>query len=135
VGEGRGEGPTTTSYHGGRHGAPLTDLSRKLRRTSTDAERLLWSKLRAGRLDGAKFRRQHEFGPYILDFFCAKKSLAIELDGSQHTTAAGVESDEARTRYLAGRGVKVLRFTNLEVMRETDAVLQRILEVLLGPSP
>src|SRR5207244_9359425 len=96
---------------------------------------LLWSKIRGSQLYGAKFRRQHEFGPYILDFFCAEQRVAIELDGSQHITSDGVASDEARSRYLAAQHVRVIRFTNLEVMRETDAVLQRILEVLIGPSP
>ena len=125
----------TTSYHGGRGGAPYTDLSRKLRSTSTDAERRLWRHIRDRQLAGAKFRRQHQFGPYILDFFCAERCLAIELDGSQHTVPRGAAEDALRTRYLVDRGVRVLRFTNLEVMGETQGVLQKMLEVLVGPSP
>ncbi|MBW3550243.1 MAG: DUF559 domain-containing protein, partial [Proteobacteria bacterium] len=70
--------------------------ARRLRGTSTDAERKLWHHLRAGQLDGLKFRRQHPIPPYVADFFCESLKLVVELDGSQHTK----ESDRSRTLLL-----------------------------------
>ena len=105
MGEGRGEGPITTNYRGGRAGAPDVDLSRKLRRSSTDAERALWSRLRGGTI-GVKFRRQHQFGPYILDFYCTAAKVVVELDGAQHLTPAGLLADADRSGYLASRGLR-----------------------------
>ena len=99
--------------------------ARRLRREMTDAERKLWSKLRANQL-GVKFRRQVPFGRYILDFFCVKANLCIELDGSQHYTDAGRRKDEERDEYLRAQGVEVLRFTNIEALRNTDDVVQTI---------
>ena len=104
----------------------MAGLSRQLRRESTDAERILWRHLRDRQLAGAKFRRQHQFGPYILDFYCAEHHLAVEADGGQHYSDAGETRDAERTRYLAARGVRVLRFTNIEILQETDAVLDCI---------
>ncbi len=101
----------------------------------TDAESRLWYTLRRHGLEGRKFRRQHPFGPYILDFYCPSARLVVELDGGQHYEDEGLRSDEVRTRYLESRGLRVLRFTNLEALQETDAVLNSILEALGDPSP
>jgi very-short-patch-repair endonuclease len=109
---------------------------RALRRSATPAESLLWSHLRAKRLVGFKFRRQHPVGPYILDFYCAGERLAVELDGGQHFGKAAQEYDEHRTAFLLRRGVRVLRFANDVVFREREAVLESILSALgVGPSP
>jgi very-short-patch-repair endonuclease len=84
----------------GRRNPPLPSTSReqarRLRGTSTDAERELWYRLRAGRLNGFTFRRQHPTPPYVVDFFCREAGLVVEIDGSQHS--AGM--DAARTKFL-----------------------------------
>lgn len=109
--------------------------ARSLRRATTDAEARLWYRLRRQGLAGYKFRRQHPFGPYILDFYCTQARLVVEVDGGQHAEAEHVLRDMERTRYLERRGLSVLCFNNQEVMLETDAVLGVILEALVSPSP
>jgi very-short-patch-repair endonuclease len=108
---------------------------RELRRNATDAERALWSLLRSRQLSDLKFRRQHSVGPYILDFYCAACKLAVELDGGQHLTPAGEQHDQKRTDYLAARGVRVLRFSNRDLLTEADGVLQAIILHCLAPHP
>ena len=107
---------------------------RTLRRGETDAEHALWLLLRSRRLAGHKFRRQHSVGPYVLDFYCAEAHLAVEADGGQHYTPAGLASDAARTAYLEAAGIHVLRFSNVEVLTQRDAVLEALLIALTsGP--
>ena len=117
----------------------LRARARRLRSEQTDAERALWQRLRGKRLDGLKFRRQHVFGPWILDFYCPERRLAVELDGGQHNEAENRRRDEARTAFLEHRGVAVLRYSNLEALRETGAVLEdigrRAAERQPAPSP
>jgi very-short-patch-repair endonuclease len=126
----------TADFRNGRRGVELLRPVRRLRRDLTDAERKLWSLLRSRRLNAVKFRRQHEFGPYILDFYCAQHRLAIEADGSQHYEPEGLELDAERDHYLATYGVRILRFTNLEILNETEGVADRIVQVLEEtPSP
>jgi very-short-patch-repair endonuclease len=110
---------------------------RQLRRNSTDAEAALWFHLRAKRFSGFKFRRQHPCGPFILDFYCAKRALAIELDGGQHFDQRSQSYDERRTAYLGERGISMLRFPNDVLFRELPAVLDAIALALGidGPSP
>ena len=109
-------------------------FARKLRKHQTDAERHLWFYLRGRRLGGYKFRRQYQVGPYILDFICLKKKLAIELNGGQHNEQS--EYDDQRTNYLAERSYVVMRFWNHEVFQETKDVLEMILEALdASPDP
>src|SRR5215211_934710 len=114
-------------YRGGVTRTKLGEASRHLRRELTQAEAKLWRSLRHRQLGGWKFRRQHEFGPYILDFYCADQHLAVEADGSQHFEAEQMAYDAARTEYLAAHGVRVLRFTNLEILQRTEPVLECIL--------
>jgi very-short-patch-repair endonuclease len=99
---------------------------RALRQKATAAEAFLWRRLRARALLGFKFRRQHPLGGYILDLFCARRRLAIELDGGQHFEAAKMAYDQRRTEYLRSRGITVLRFTNDQVFVETEAILESI---------
>lgn len=106
------------------------DRARALRRRMTDAEQVLWRRLRDRRLRGHKFRRQHPLGPYVLDFFCEAVKLAIEIDGGQHATR--VEADEVRTRWLNQHGCRVLRFWNDEVLGNVDGVLTAILMAIDG---
>jgi very-short-patch-repair endonuclease len=107
---------------------------RQLRRASTPAEALLWSLLRGHRFAGFKFRRQHSFGPYILDFFCYERRLAIELDGGQHFDPVIAEYDRRRTHRLASSGITLLRFPNDLVRRETAGVLDAIAAALTPPA-
>jgi very-short-patch-repair endonuclease len=102
-----------------------------LRKTMTDAERKLWSRLRGEQL-GVKFRRQHPYGNSVLDFVCLEHMLVIEVDGSQHIEDE--KPDKERTEKLLKSGFKVLRFWNNQVLNETEAVVQSIWDVL-NPSP
>ena len=101
-------------------------LSRRLRQTSTEAEQKLRYRLRGGRLNSYKFRRQHPVPPYIVDLYCEAKRLVVELDGSQHNE----QLDQTRTQYLASQGMTVLRFWDNEALEQTDAVLEAILNAL-----
>ncbi len=110
--------------------APFTKTNaRSLRSNQTAAEAQLWFYLRK-HATGFKFRRQHPVGPYIVDFYCATAHLVIEVDGGQHFEPDGLQKDAARTRDIQARGLKVIRFTNTEVLHETDSVLSVILEAL-----
>jgi len=95
-----------------------------LRRDQTEAENKVWFELRARRLEGAKFRRQHRVGPYIADFCCLEYRLIVELDGGQH--AEETEGERERKKFLAAEGFRVLRFWNHDVLTSIDAVLEEI---------
>ena len=110
------------------------DRCRRLRRHATDAEDGLWRMLRGRRLLGAKFRRQHDFGPHVLDFFCPDAGLVVEADGGQHFLPDGVVKDEIRTRFLSDQGLRVLRFTDREILLEPAAVQAQIAFALAGMS-
>jgi very-short-patch-repair endonuclease len=106
----------------------------------THAEEILWSRLRAHRLDGHKFRRQHALGSYIVDFVCLKARLAIEVDGETHDAASRQALDAKRTTYLEKLGFRVLRFENYQMVEELDAVIETISAALMRayaplPSP
>ena len=103
----------------------LVERARKLRRESTDAEARLWQMLRDRNL-GPKFRRQCPFGRYILDFYRQELRLVIEVDGGQQFEPGVMAADAARTHVLEKSGLKVLRFTNREVLLETDSVGEAI---------
>jgi very-short-patch-repair endonuclease len=105
------------------------DSNRKsLRKNQTDAETVLWRRLRNRQLGGFKFRRQHSFPPYVVDFVCIDKHLVIELDGGQHASAT--EADDRRTKFLEQKGFRVVRFWNNDALGNTEGVLERILELL-----
>ena len=109
--------------------------AKSLRTSMTDAERRLWYRLQAHRLNSVKFKRQAVIGHYIADFACFECKLVIEVDGGQHE---GKVSDIERDRWLGQQGFRVLRFWNNEVLHNTDAVIGRILEVMgdrANPSP
>src|SRR5882724_4911018 len=97
--------------------------ARSLRSTPTDAESAIWFHLRAGRLLGLKFRRQHPIPPYIVDFYCETAKLIVEFDGSQHTA----DSDEVRTMALERQGLRIVRFWDNDVLQQTESVLAAIL--------
>jgi very-short-patch-repair endonuclease len=93
---------------------------------SSEVEKRLWSKLRDGRLDGLRFRRQHPAGPYVLDFYCPSLRLAIELDGGQHAYRRQQSRDQKRSAWLRDCGVTELRFWNNDVAENLSGVLQLI---------
>ncbi len=99
-------------------------FARTPRKQMTRAEELLWERLRGSRLNGAKFRRQVPFDCYVLDFYCHAARLAVEVDGKQHDWFS--EYDAGRTEVLERLGVRVIRFTNVEVCDDLDSVLARI---------
>ena|SRR5438552_6486814 len=107
---------------------------RELRHDQTDAERILWWHIGAQQL-GVKFRRQHPLGAYILDFYCPIVKLAIELDGDGHASVERAAYDKRRTQALEARGLRVMRFSNQQVLSECDLVLEEILRTLTLPSP
>jgi len=99
-----------------------------LRKEMTDAEHTLWNVLRNRQVLGLKFRRQHPFNGYILDFVCLEKMLVIEVDGGQHSEQ--IRHDEQRTRVLLAAGFVVLRLWNDEVLKDVEAVKERIWRTL-----
>lgn len=105
---------------------PSRTFAKKLRKRMTDAEVILWSKLRGRQLDGLKFRRQHPIKAYIADFACIEANLAIEVDGVTHSTAAERERDELREAVLKREGWRILRFKNVEVTKNLYQTLKVI---------
>jgi very-short-patch-repair endonuclease len=101
-------------------------ISQSLRKTMTDAERRLWSRIRLKQLGGFTFYRQKTIGNYIVDFWCPKAKLIIEVDGSQHYAQEGIESDKIRDDYLRKLGYKVLRFSDSEVLTHNEGVVEAI---------
>ena len=100
--------------------------SKQLRRDLTGPERGLWHLLRGRQLGGMKFRRQQVIGPYIVEFYCAQAHLVIEVDGESHVGHGN--SDAARDSYLESHGLRILRVTNDDVLRESEAVALAILQ-------
>jgi very-short-patch-repair endonuclease len=107
--------------------------ARRMRAQPTDAERVLWQRLRHDiALTGSHFRRQALIGPFIVDFASRRAKLVVEVDGGQHDTQRN--ADDARTRYFEARGYRVLRFWNHEVLCNLDGVLS-VIQSVLTPTP
>ena len=104
----------------------LKERRRNLRRNQTEAERTLWGKLRNKNFLGMKFFRQYSVGHYIVDFYCSKYKLVIELDGGQHAEDENKEYDQVRTDYLKSMGIEVMRFWNNDVIQSVEEVLGEI---------
>jgi very-short-patch-repair endonuclease len=98
--------------------------ARTLRHDSTPPEQLLWLALRNGQIGGLKFRRQHPIGPYVADFYCHGIGLVVEVDGMSHDDK--IRQDAEKTTYIGGQGLRILRVTNDDVMRDLDAVTREI---------
>ncbi len=130
-GEGRGEGDKILESK--KVSRQTMNRVRNLRCNFTDAEKKLWNNLRNRRLQGFKFKRQYPIDPYIIDFICLEARLVIEVDGGQHAEKGAY--DEKRDAFLREKGFSILRFWNNEVLGQTEAVLQRIANVLMSPSP
>jgi len=106
----------------------LKQYSRQLRGNMTDAERRLWAKIRMKQLKGYQFYRQKPIGDYIVDFFCPRAKLVIEIDGSQHLSDEKAEYDRIRDEYMSSLGLRVLRFTNTDVLKRIEGVVESIIE-------
>jgi very-short-patch-repair endonuclease len=111
----------------------MTQVARELRKRETSAESLLWSLLRNRQLRGFKFRRQHQFGDYIADFYCREAQLVIECDGPAHNANQSWHHDQERDGYMIAQGLHILRFTNTEVLKDPDPVLAKIVRYLPYP--
>jgi very-short-patch-repair endonuclease len=132
----RGLEPGTVARYEGvmaTHRDPwLIVRAKQLRHHQTNAETVLWHRLRAGRLAGYRFRRQHPIGPYVVDFVCLEAKLVIEVDGPTHDDR---QRDQRRDRDLASRGYSTLRFWNNDLYENIDGVIEMILNQLVPPSP
>ncbi len=106
----------------------LKELSRQLRKNMTDAERRLWARIRMKQLKGCPFYRQKPIGEYIVDFFCPRAKLVIEIDGGQHFLDEVAQYDRIRDEYLSSLGLRVLRFTNSNVLTHIEGVIESIEE-------
>ena len=104
----------------------LKKLSRDLRSNMTDAEQLLWQRLRRKQILGLQFYRQKPILNFIVDFYCSAANLVIECDGGQHYTVEELEVDRARDQALAQLGLNVLRFDNRQILTEIDGVVEQI---------
>lgn len=100
-------------------------LAREFRHPLTPAENMLWRALRARNL-GYKFRRQHPIDKFIIDFYCAQAKLCIEVDGPSHLEPEQAEHDAARTAYLVELGYHVIRFTNEEIRKDLNSIVDEI---------
>ena len=113
----------------------LTERAKELRRNETDAERLMWSWLRAKQINGIKFRRQQPIGGYIVDFVSFEKKLIIEIDGGQHNFDNNRENDRVRTEWFEAQGYRVIRFWNTDVYTNREGVLYKVVEAMEDPHP
>ena len=109
-------------------------LRQKLRKLATPAEKRLWHSLKKSQL-GAKFRRQHGVGPYVLDFYCPEYKLAIEIQGGVHTEELQSEYDAERLVYLESQGIRVLYFANRTLLELPEYVLDVIRAAVVDPPP
>ncbi len=107
----------------------MTSKARGQRKEMTKAERKLWNVLRRDQLETLHFRRQHPIGPYVLDFYCPAIRMALELDGGQHGFDHTRARDRRRTKWLASKGITVLRFWNNDVIDNLDGVWSEIVRV------
>ncbi len=111
----------------------LKELAQKHRHNPTQAEEVLWGILKERNVAGCKFRRQHIIADFIVDFVCLDKMLVLEVDGGYHTKPDAQEYDKVRTQYLERNGYRVIRFTNEEVLFDTDRTIQKIASALKTP--
>jgi very-short-patch-repair endonuclease len=108
----------------------LKTLARQLRKNMTEAEGFLWQRIRRKQLKGRQFYRQKNIGNYIVDFYCPSAQVIVELDGGQHYTQEGIRRDQAKDKHLDGLGFTILRFSDREVFKNIEGVLERIFEHL-----
>ena len=100
----------------------LRNRGREMRKQMSPAELKLWSRLRGDELEGVRFRRRHPVGIFVADFFCPRFNLVVEVDGDSHFDEEAQRYDEERTAYFAGIGLKEIRFTNVDVLKNIENV-------------
>ena len=111
------------------------EIRQALRKSQTDAEKKLWNILRNKQMGGCKFFRQYGIGSYIVDFYCPLLKIVIEVDGGQHYSEEGIAYDYQREEFLKRAGIKVIRFNNLDVLKNMEGVFESIQKELpLTPS-
>ena len=103
---------------------------KQLRQNMPEAEIILWSRLKNKQISGIKFRRQYSVGKYVIDFYCAKKKLAIEIDGESHYKLNAPEHDEERQKWIEQFGIRFLRFTNDDIRKNLYGVMDAIEEAI-----
>jgi very-short-patch-repair endonuclease len=108
----------------------LKNLARELRKNMTDAERRLWSRIRRKQLKNYQFYRQKNIGNYIVDFYCPAAKIIVEVDGGHHYLNENIQKDELRDNYLSNLGFTVLRFSDRDIFKNIDGVLQEIFDHL-----
>lgn len=99
-------------------------LKRNLRREMTLSEKKLWLKLRGKQFKFLKFRRQHGIGPYVVDFFCPAKKIAIEVNGDIHAFEKQIEQDKRREDFLKELGIQIIRYTNNDILKNIEGVME-----------
>lgn len=104
----------------------LLQVARELRKRQTPAEEVLWALLRRKQLLGLRFRRQQQLGPFIADFYCHQARLVIEVDGEIHSVPEQTDRDDNRDAYLRENHLRVLRFSNRQVIEQPETVLRQI---------
>jgi len=105
-------------------------LRQRLRKDMPDAEVIVWSYLRDRRLCGYKFRRQHGIGRYVVDFYCPKLRLVIELDGDSHFQSGAAKRDRQRQNFIESFGITVIRFTNTDIYENITGVLEELINYI-----
>jgi cyclase len=111
------------------------EKAKYLRKETTDAEKELWYVLRNKKINKNKFRRQHPFSCYIADFYCHERKLVIEIDGDYHSEEEQKELDKLRTKVINEFGVKVIRFSNKEILNNIIIVREKIIKALQETPP
>jgi len=107
---------------------------RMSRNSPTKPESIFWGRVKGRQISNCKFRRQHGIGNYIVDFYCPEVKLAIEIDGESHYKKRAVEYDKRRTKYIESLGIKLIRFTNDDIMKNIDGAMRTIMD-LTTPNP
>ena len=107
---------------------------KRLRYEMTPPERYLWKYLRSRQIHGLKFRCQHGIGPYIVDFYCPEKAVAIEIDGDTHTEEGQKIKDKQKEEYFSALNIRLIRYTNRDVLQNLEGVIEDMLEELIRSS-
>jgi very-short-patch-repair endonuclease len=121
--------------HGILQNSEQLQKRKTLRKNQTIHETLLWSRLSGKKLNGYKFIRQYSVGKYILDFYCPKYQLGIEVDGGQHDEEKARRYDQKRTQFITSQDIRIIRFWNNEICNQMDEVCDEILETLKTQDP
>jgi len=123
----RGIWPTVIGYN-----RKLKERARRLRTQMTDSERALWERLRRKQVQAVQLYRQKPIGNYIVDFYAPEAKIVVEVDGSQHMKNEQVARDLQRDAFLASQGLRVLRFDDLQVLKEIEGVMEVIVQAISG---